>query len=909
MCKSRPIFVALLLMTASSQLFSARPLAAQTQSTSAAQSSAPVPELAQLDQLLKECGDLQTNVRLDELERKAGQALALSQALGDKNRMARSLGYLGSANFYKGRLKEALEYHKQAAAIALEAGNKRYYGTALQNAGATLSSMGRYEEALYNLTKTLDIGKELNERLGVWYPLRNIGYLYLQLGDYDRAEPKLQEALSIAREFKNKPLEEASLLSLIELKIRGAQYQAAQEYCDKALEIDAEVKNPGLHYELLANAADVYQGLGDHHKAIAMYKQALEAARGIGHRLDEAIILSSIGVSEQALGQLSEALNSQARAQTVLRETGAYPDVESFIDWRIARVNEALQHDDDALAAFNEAFKAIERIRVAGVPLESSMASINASRKDVFVDAIALLLKHKRKREALEVAERYRARAFLDVLAESRIDLRDELTPQQRQREDAIFNRLSTVQKELLKEGLTEERQQQLRTELSNAENELDVFRLALRRENPRYATLQNPQPLTVDRIRQELLDGDTALVEYLLGEKRSIAWVLTQESLAVAMLPARKEIEREISSYRERLTLKVSALTLSRDLTEYESESQKLYSMLIRPLENSISGSRKLFIVPDGVLAYVPFETLLASHSGLGAPTTRESARKRAVRSWHTKTLLERFAITYAPSASALAAIIARSRRPSASTKSLLAFGDPVYERDVKNPTPVMATASDSVTSSAGGAAFLMNSYAERGFDFTRLPNTRHEVLAISELYARDQSQIYFGAEAREETVKSAKLDQYRIIHFAAHALIDDKVPSRSGIVLSLNEDPTEDGVLQMSEIMRLRLNAELVTLSACSTGLGKLYDGEGIVGLTRAFLYAGADSVVVSLWNVSDAATAELMKTFYRNLNRGKSRDEALRQAKLAMIKSRHREWRHPYFWAPFVLVGSGR
>ena len=197
---------------------------------------------------------------------------------------------------------------------------------------------------------------------------------------------------------------------------------------------------------------------------------------------------------------------------------------------------------------------------------------------------------------------------------------------------------------------------------------------------------------------------------------------------------------------------------------------------------------------------------------------------------------------------------------------------------------------------------------YAERGFSFVRLPYTRDEVLAISNLFPLDQRHVYLGAEAREETVKPEKLDDFRFIHFATHSFLDEIRPGRSGILLSRAPQSLEDGILQMGEIMRLKMNADLVTLSACSTGLGKLVNGEGVLGLTRAFFYAGARNVAVLLWNVNDFATATLMVSFYRHLSRGVPESEALRQAKLSLLHSSQPLWHHPYFWAAFVIEGEG-
>jgi CHAT domain-containing protein len=197
---------------------------------------------------------------------------------------------------------------------------------------------------------------------------------------------------------------------------------------------------------------------------------------------------------------------------------------------------------------------------------------------------------------------------------------------------------------------------------------------------------------------------------------------------------------------------------------------------------------------------------------------------------------------------------------------------------------------------------------YAERGFSLTPLPYTREEILAIGNLFPAAQRKLFLAAENREDAVKTEKLADYRFVHFASHGFLDEIKPSRSGILFSPASSSTEDGILQVGEIMRLKLNADLVTLSACSTGLGRLVNGEGVLGLTRAFFYAGARNVVVSLWNVNDSATAVLMKEFYANLSRGMDEKTALRKAKLRLLRDSNPLWRHPYYWAAFVLVGEG-
>ncbi len=864
----------------------------------AQQSAASQEQIAQIEKLLKECDELSSKALWDDLARKAEEALKLSQEQEDKERMARALVFLGRAHFLRGQMKESLDVQKRLMLVADETGNKKIRATALNNFGVLFREQGQYEEAIDYFRKSLTINQELSDQSAELFQLRNMGVLYSEMGDFDEAAPLLQSALRLARELKNSAFEELTLTSLLIVERRRRNFSLAIKYAEQAFAIDTEVNNVGVRYELLANAATVYQDLGEHPKAIQLLRRAFELVRLSNNGLAEAFITFRIGRSQQALGSFDEALDSMVRARALLRQTGSFPDHESYFDWGIGGVQRALGHNEEALNNYRQAVNLIEQLRTSAVSTEISKASVIASRREMFADSIDLLVSLKRESEALELAEHYHARAFLDQLAQARINIQEDLTSEQRGREDGLFDRLTLIQKQLLKEGRSADHEAQLKKELGVVENDLEVFRAELRRSNPRYARTQYPELLTLDRIQKDLLDGDTVLVEYVLGEKQSFAWVVSQKKIRTAVLPPRKEIEEQVAAYRRVLAQKASALNLRQALADYDRESQKLYELLLRPLGDSLSSSRTLIIVPDGVLSYVPFEALPLAQS---QPSASNQSREKqlATRDQRPTYLLERFRVSYAPSASALAAIKNRNQGPDPRRGILLAFGDPIY--DTKAPTGGERSASENAPPS------IASVYTERGFDFTNLPYTRAEVDAISALYPPSQRRIYLGDQAREERVKSEKLDQYRYLHFATHGMINEEVPARSGIVLSLSSDSKEDGVLQMREIMRLKLNADIVTLSACSTGLGKLQDGEGITGLTRAFLYAGADSVVVSLWNVSDPATAELMRDFYQDLKRGLPRDEALRQAKLKLLSGAQPAWRHPYFWAPFVLVGE--
>jgi CHAT domain-containing protein len=284
------------------------------------------------------------------------------------------------------------------------------------------------------------------------------------------------------------------------------------------------------------------------------------------------------------------------------------------------------------------------------------------------------------------------------------------------------------------------------------------------------------------------------------------------------------------------------------------------------------------LIIVPDGILYYLPFETLV-----------RDTGRRSPKQQY----LLELYKISYMPSISSLALLI-NKRIEKKNQKRLLAVGNPDYSSTI--------SCRDRPNKTYGEA--LREIYLNSGFDFSSLPYTKREILQISRYFPQDQVDIYLDAEAKEEIIKNTPLKDYQIIHFACHSFQDEKSPFRSALVFSLDGDIEEDGFLQVREIYNLSLNADLVVLSACQTGRGKLENGEGILGLPRVFFYAGAKSTISTLWKINDKSTADLMRHFYRYLAEGNDKAQALRLAKLKMIKSK---FTHPFFWAGFVLNGD--
>lgn len=874
--------------------------------------SAPTNDLAaQEDELIKLCNN-QLNVKgqFKDAEETAKQALDLSRKMGDKKRIMVAMIYLASAYTYEGRFAEALGIHQQSADLAREIGNRKGLSRALNNIAGVLGDMGRYEESLNYLYQSMQVARELDDQPMQYTVLTNMGSLYLASGDPDKAEAPLRESLRIGRELKHSDLvanpskfaTETSLLLLAEMESERERYQLALKYYQQVL--DSHPDNPQAAIDVLQDMAFVHQRLGAPEKSVDLLQQAIPIAEKQGSA-SYPRLLGGLGESQESLGQLNEALASESRALALVRQSGGSPDYEWQLEREIGHIQRSLGHNEEALAHYQNSMEGLEQLRAVALNTDAGRAGLGGRSRNVYAETADLLYDMHHDADALATAERGRARAFLDMLALSRTGLADELSPDQHKREDAILTRITAAQKDLWKENLPADQEKKDKADLTAAEDDLEALHVEVRQGNPRYASIQYPEPINVTQIQTQLLsDERTALVEYVLGEKRSLAWVVTKTGFTVFVLPSRSEIDEQVNSYRKVLTQHASALTLTQSLTDIHRLGTKLYATLIQPLEPAIGANHTLIIVPDGSLAYLPFEALVTS-SFRGTSATKS-------RSF----LVEKFAILYGPSASALVTIQAMNRNSSAPQKTLLAFGDPDLAPLLSTPISassreVTRSISDDHPSSAAppaSAASVADDYTERGFSFTPLPYTRDEVLAIGKLFPGSQSQVYLGSDAREETVKSAKLDDYRYIHFASHAFIDEGKPGRSGIVLSRDPQSSEDGVLQMGEIMRLKLNADLVTLSACSTGLGKLVNGEGVLGLTRAFFYSGARNLTVSLWNVNDASTSALMKAFYENLNNGVSKAEALRKAKLTLLHNKESVWHAPYYWAAFVLVGEG-
>lgn len=523
------------------------------------------------------------------------------------------------------------------------------------------------------------------------------------------------------------------------------------------------------------------------------------------------------------------------------------------------------------------------------IPLEEQKSIFLENKIAIYKKIINLLFKlHKinvkknYEKEAFHFAERAKARALYDILQESKLKVGQDIDPSLASKREEIFHNISKIETTLHSQDLSPSARNQLFEELKAQEEKLEEINFELRIKNPALANLIYPQPVDIHDLQEKILKENDILIEYSLGEEHSYLWVIEKNEISIHQLPAQNEIEEVISQYL--------ALLKGPPLpgVAYQTMARKLYDILLKPLGQLSQNDLNLIIIPDSILHYLPFETLIVNTDGQ-----------------RNHCLVEDANISYAPSASILSFILKESKKKiQKEEQRLLAFGDPVFGKEDKK---------FQVNEDIEGNNFMqINStqrglYENLGFDLERLPFSVLEINKIASFFPKNRKTIYTGIEAKEERVKREQLTKYSHIHFATHGIFDERHPNRSCLVLTLDDDPEEDGFLQMNEIFNLKLDSDLVVLSACQTGEGKLRQGEGLIGLTRAFFYAGTESIVASLWEVDDYSTAELFGKFYGYLHEGKSKGEALRKAKLDFIKEKNPRLRHPFYWAPFVIIGN--
>ncbi|HSS47465.1 MAG TPA: CHAT domain-containing protein, partial [Thermoanaerobaculia bacterium] len=543
----------------------------------------------------------------------------------------------------------------------------------------------------------------------------------------------------------------------------------------------------------------------------------------------------------------------------------------------LGRLAEARSYAQDAVAR-------VEALRT-GFVSPGLRATFLATQRRAYSLLIDLLMDERHDREALEVSERARARSLLDVLSSgSAVRTAGAVPAALLEKRQSLRRRLSAKADQQLKQnGAAAEA---LGKESETLLAELDGMEAEIRRLDPRYAAVFEPHTLGVEDVAR-LLDPGTLLLEYSLGEDRSYLWAIEAGHLRSFVLPPQRKIETLARQLHDELsTIEVGA-------GRRKGTAAELSHILLRPVESAVMRSRRLVVVPDGALHLLPFGALPAPGSG--------------------QPLLEQVEIAYLPSAITLGLQRQRLERRPPALHWAAVIADPVFTVD----DPRLAAGPSIASRPASGRQVAKHTRAERGVPddaplsaLERLPATRTEAEAIANLAPSGQVWTALNLAANRDAVLSGGLRDYRVVHFATHGLADARRPELSGLVLSLVDaaGKPQEGFLSLADIYDLDLNADLVVLSGCRTALGKEVRGEGIMGLTRGFLYAGVPRVAASLWRVQDGPTAKLMTLFYRALWQDHLPPAAALRKAQRSLRSNF-QYREPYYWAGFVLQGDWR
>jgi CHAT domain-containing protein len=797
------------------------------------------------------------------------RALTLWGKVDDKRGAAHTYAAQGLILSFRGEKQGAFDAYQQALQLFRTIGDRQGEAALLNSLGSAYEDLNEPQVALDHYTRARELFEARGNTDAAAVTDCYVGHAQRALRNEAQALEAYGRCLSLSRTLGKRRIENYARLEIASIHAAGGRRQPALESYHRALRFYRGVKDRRGHARALNSIGDVYLAAADRHRALSYYRQALGLCRVAEDQREEAATLYKIARAERDSDDLQQAL-ADIRAALQIGES---------LRTKIVR--------DDLRSAY---FASVHDQYLLYIDL---LMRLHAQQPAEHFDV-----------EALQASEAARARTLVELLASARLDVSRGVAPELLERERWLEQSLSArAERQVLAHGdggLGDETGEAA-NETRRLTTEYQEVAGEIREQGLRRAAFVPASRLRLADIQRELLDDDTLLLEYALGEEKSYLWAVTKSSFSSHELPPRADIEgaaREV--YRTLMEYRGQGQTLRADDAALGESYWRAAGAMSRVLLGPVSaqlGHKRLLIVADGALQYIPFEALPAPTGDSPAP------------------LVLKHEVVSLPSVSTLAALRYRAARPESAPDKLVAVvADPVFEPDdprFQSPAaPPETRRPEPLEAARLRSAMREVRQAGAGSGLPRLPFTLQEAQAIMAVAPAGQARMVTGFEASRALAVGGELNRYRVVHFATHGVINCRHPELSGIVLSmLNErGGRENGFLQLHDIYRLDLSADLVVLSACSTGLGEEVRGEGLVGLTQGFLHVGARSVVASLWQVDDRATAELMRHFYRAMfDEGLSPAAALREAKKAMW--REPRWRAPYFWAAFVLQGEYR
>lgn len=850
--------------------------------------------------------------------------------LSDPDRLAAALNNTAAAYDRLGEWQEALNSYEEALSILQKSGNAQRQAATLDNIGELHFVLGDSDRALEYYNEALGLIREkVKDQKAEANVLTHIGQVYV-------SEGKLTQALAsfnTARELPQRPQRKAELMANIGVAY-SIQHNPAEAFklYNEALELFRSNDDLRGEAATLLKMSEVQGQEGKDSLALENLSQALSLWRTVKDRRGEALTLQAIAQVKASQNNLEDALKLSVKAIEIVES------LRTKVSSRQLRTSYFSTQEN-----FYELFIHL---------------NMRLYERDQSSESLAA---------ALQGSERSRARSLIDTLVEARTDItegaNDELLRLDRDLQRKVRAKLE-AQTALLGSKHNEGDAGAFSKEVSDLIRQQDELRDRIRTSNPKYSHLTQPQLLTLTEIQQQL-DADTLLLEYSLGEKRSYVWVVSRDSIDGLELAARDRIESTARRVTEAMSAQnhevkgesFAQKSIRLDKAERDSlEAAAALTKLILDPVASLLGQKRLVVVADGALQMVPFAALpapkgtaaidKATRSANPARTVTPEAARELARATAVHLLAEHEIVTL-PSAS----VLALQRRDLANRQpaplAVAVIADPVFDsEDVRvakskrnrnqvrktgvtdeqagtvlskpgSPThsaaPSKPVAESSAPSSLSAresdlATALRDVGVEPDGKLRRLSYSLREANAIATVVQPEQFFRALNFKASRATVTGLELPKYRYIHFATHGFLDLEHPELSGIVLSMVDEKgqPQDGYLRLHDIYNLNLPAELVVLSACQTGIGKQIRGEGLIALTRGFMYAGAKSVVASLWKVDDAATAALMAEFYKQMFTNKLKPAAALRAAQIQI-SKQKLWQSPYYWAGFFIQGE--
>jgi len=879
------------------------------------------------------------------------RALSLNRVIGSKRVQATAMHLVGRIHYSMGEIQQGQDQLNQALTIWRDLGGHREQAETLLFLGYAFADLSQASEAESSYTEALRLWRSVGDGLGEAGTLRALGHIYSNLGEKQNALNHYDEAGQLFELFGDKR-EKAKLLNgMGQIYLDLGRTETALEYFGGALSLFRELGVPQAEGITLVEVARCNDLLGRKEKALDLYHRALAALTVSADQRTQASVLSGIGRIHESSGDINQAFEYHERALAVntavrdRREAAYNLNDLGFLHFKLGRLPEAVESFEQALllnrqvgdqygesltlfhlaqvererldlaratTRIEDSLRLAEslRARIAGYELRSSYSASVHNRYEYYVD---LLMASAREEPlagyaalAFQASERARARSLLDSLAEAGVEIRRGIDPDLLERERMLKRNLNAQAH--LQEGIPvddEDERKAVSQEIDRLALKYEQLQALIRSQSPQYAVLTQPRPLSLNQVQKNLLDEDTILLEYALGDERSYLWVVSKTDFECHDLPPRSQIQEQALRLHELLTARQprpAETTRERRVrirtaeSEYWEEASDLSQILLGPVAAKLSNKR-ILVVGEDAISSLPFAAL--PHPG------GEDVQNPVP-------VIVEHEVVRLPSASVLA-FLRRDEDVRVPAENWVAiFADPVFDEDdprVKRPAEV--NLQSGVSHEPKFRSLRGQTLSADGAGSTpRLPATLREAEAILSLVPSESSTIATGFRATRSLAMDPALSRYRWIHFATHAVVHHEHPELSGVILSMidQEGNPEDGSLRLHDIYNLNLPAELVVLSACDSATGKWIKGEGLVSLVRGFMFAGASRVLASLWKVDDQATKELMVHFYRGMvEENLSAAAALRHAQLALWNEK--AWHSPFFWGAFVLQGEWR